>query len=250
MWVSLWNWYLASSACPWGSVAEQTSQIAGKSRQALTRRFQSIPEVYMFELASKSVSRGASDKLLTHLGALSRAMMHPTRTDQTKGRIIKRKIANGYSFTYVMDPGRNSVCLSSVPVRLLRELGMLLERVSRGENARKLFRQNERRKPKKRDDHQARALAYWSTRALRPDASDRRALRSANAVIPRSSDLSDSTIRKIAQKYRDSSLGFLAFGDKLKDPKVVGGGTIRLRSPQQISALREYLRKKSRRVDE
>jgi hypothetical protein len=75
-------------------------------------------------------------------------------------------------------------------------------------------------------------------------------LRKSNDVVPRLKVLSDSTIRKIAQRYRDDSMWLLAQGLKLKDPKIAGSKPIKLRSPQQIADLKQHLRKKSPRLDE
>ena len=200
-------------------------------------------------MKSRSCEQTASNELLTHLRDMARSMMEPVRTQTTKGKTVKRKIVGGISYRYLKDPGYNDIGLFRVHVRAFRELGALLSRIAAGEDARKLFRQNERTKPDKQSEHQARALAYWSTRALNPSASDKRALRRANDVVPRFKDLSDSTIRKIAQRHRDDSMWLLAQGLKLKDPKIAGGKPIKLRSPQQIAALQQYLRKKSPRLD-
>jgi hypothetical protein len=165
----------------------------------------------MAKLANNSLAASASEELLANLPIIARRMMEPTRTERTKGKTVKRKTKNGWSYTYVMNPLSNSVGLSQIHVRSLRELGALLCRIAACEDARKLFRQNERTKPVKGSDHHTRALAYWSIRALDPAVGDTRAMRKANAVIPRSKDLSNSTIRKIAQKYRDRSMWLLAW---------------------------------------
>lgn len=93
-------------------------------------------------------------------------MMSPLRTENTEGRITKRKTRRGYSYDYVVKDGPNSLGLFRVDVRALQELGEILDRISRGENARLLFRQNERGKPTKTGEHQLEALAYWSVRAF------------------------------------------------------------------------------------
>lgn len=192
----------------------------------------------------------ASPQLIRHLGALADAMMNPHRMDSTKGRIVKRSIANGHSFTYVTSPGRNCVGLYQIEIRCLRELGTILREISEGRDARQLFRQNERKKPKKTEEHQIRALGYWSVRALNPRAKDTRALAKARAILPKGMHLSDATIRKIAQRYRDSCIGerqgLLRFGKTIKDP-IFDKQILRLRTEDQIKSLREYLRKKSAR---
>jgi hypothetical protein len=201
-------------------------------------------------MKNKKTGDAASDELLRHLAGIARCIMEPSRTETTKGKVVKRKISTGVSYRYWIDPGFNTIGLHRVPVRAFRELGSLLSRIASGEDARTLFRQNERVKPSKKGEHQSRALAYWSTRALNPSASDKRAVRTANDVVPRPKDLSDATIRKIAQRYRQDCMWLLAQGPKLKDPKVSGGKTIKLRRPELIANLQEYLRKKSARSEQ
>ena len=201
-------------------------------------------------MRNKLTGDAASDELLRRLADIARCMMEPSRTETTKGKVVKRKISTGVSYRYLIDPGINTIGVHRVPVKTFRELGSLLLRIASGDDARTVFRQNERVKPSKKSEHQARALAYWSTRALNPSAIDKRALRTANDVVPRPKYLSDATVRKIAQRYRQDCMWLLAQGLKLKDLKVVGGKTIKLRHPEQIANLQKYLRKKSARSDQ
>ncbi len=101
----------------------------------------------------RNSEEAASDELLTHLRDIARSMMEPIRTQTTKGKTVKRKIVGGISYRYVMDPGYNTIGLSRIYVRAFRELGALLSRIAAGEDARKLFRQNERTKPDKQSEH-------------------------------------------------------------------------------------------------
>jgi hypothetical protein len=119
---------------------------------------------------------GASAHLLLHLPRLARAIANPTRTQWTRGRFVKRNIVGGYTHSFLWKEGPNSVGLSQIDIEALRELGRILTRVSEGEDARLLFSQNRRGKPKKTGEHQFTAMACWSVRALNPSAKDRRPL--------------------------------------------------------------------------
>jgi hypothetical protein len=202
--------------------------------------------IWRFFVPAKQLSGPASDRVLADLPQIARAIMDPHRIEATKGRLVKRSTKAGYTVTYKMDLGVNYIGLGRVPVRSLRELGSLLARIAAGEDARKLFRQNENKKPNKRGEHATRALAYWSVRALNPSAKDTRALMKANSIVPDARRLGAATIRKIAQKHREWAIGFLTMSG-IKDPKLINGQIVRLRRPKQIAALREYLRKKSAR---
>jgi hypothetical protein len=164
----------------------------------------------------------ASSHLLAYLPNLADALINPHRTEGTEGHVVKRKTRTGYAYDYLVKDAPNSVGLSRVDLRDLRELGHILKRISRGDSARLLFRQNERAKPSKAGEHQLHALAYWSVRALKPAATDARALRKARSLFP-SRSLSDATIRKIAQRYRDWAVNMLRMGEHTKDLRVDTG---------------------------
>ena len=71
-------------------------------------------------------------------------------------------------FTRVAPTARR---LASHDPRLLTELGKVLAAVSAGQPAGKVFRQNERTKPKKRN-REAITIVYWYMRACSADISD------------------------------------------------------------------------------
>lgn len=80
---------------------------------------------------------------------------------------------------------------------LLRELGMILHNVQCGVDARKLFLQDKRTKPRK--DRFNLAFAYWYVRARSDDLADDS---DAIAFVEKIEPLSASRIKKIAQQYR------------------------------------------------
>ena len=185
----------------------------------------------------------ASDGLLRRLGTLAHAMTRPCRTEQTK---IKWRKDGRPAF----QRGPNLIGLFNVEVTYILELGALLQRIAQGEDACELFRQKKHSKPSKRDEHEFRALAYWSIRALDPGARGTRAhaLQKARDVIAGGADLSDSYIAKLAQNHRDKALILLEHGDSAGPVRFKGGKeVVYLRSFAQVAALREYLRKKSPR---
>ena len=190
----------------------------------------------------------ASVHLLAHLPHLARQMKSPLRVQETQGRFKKRNLANGYTHDFLWK-SPTTVGLSRIDVKALHELGCLLERIDDGEDARALFRQTGKKKPKRTAEHQTTAMAYWSVRALNPSAKDQPALRKARSIYPQL-NLSDATIRKLAQTYREMSLNVLRMGAKFGPLKFKESRTyIYLRSEAQIDALREHLRKKSARPD-
>jgi hypothetical protein len=185
----------------------------------------------------------ASVHLLAHLPHLARQMKSPLPVQETQGRFKKRNLANGYTHEFLWK-SPTTVGLFQIDVKALRELGCLLERIDDGEDARVLFRQTGKKKPKRTAEHQTTAMAYWSVRALNPCA-----LRKARSIYPQL-NLSDATIRKLAQTYREMSLNVLRMGAKFGPLKFKESRTyINLRSEAQIDALREHLRKKSARPD-
>ena len=87
--------------------------------------------------------------------------------------------------------------LPQLDTTLLRELGIILHNAQCGVDARKLFRQDERTKPRK--DRFNLAFAYWYMRASSDDlADDSHAIAFVKKVEP----LSTPRIKKIAQLYR------------------------------------------------
>jgi hypothetical protein len=93
---------------------------------------------------------GASAHLLLHLPRLAHAMANSTRIQWTRGRFVKRNIVGGYTHSFLWKEGPNSVRLSQIDIKALRELGRILTRVAEGEDARLLFCQNRLWKPKRR----------------------------------------------------------------------------------------------------
>lgn len=99
----------------------------------------------------------------------------------------------------------------AVNPELLQELGLLLIAISRGEPAHKLFRQNERRKPK--EDRAGVALVYYYVWACTGDAAlaIEKAAR-AHSFGERTGTEKPFTkpyVRKVAQKYRNAVLRLL-----------------------------------------
>lgn len=130
------------------------------------------------------------------------------------------------------------------------ELAEILRLISQGADARKLFRQDGRPKPKSRD-HFGRALVYWSWRAIDPSGSDKAAALAAAAPWKGGKVASRAWIRKIAQKHRKRCLEILENPkgrvSRLKDlrEQVGLGGEL---EAMDLKPLREYLRKKSARI--
>jgi hypothetical protein len=164
----------------------------------------------------------------------------------------------------------------AVHLQHLHELGSILIQIADGVDARDLFGQSGRHKPKQTAAHRAGALAYFSARIRNPKANDAPAIVAAQLFLRKG--ISAKTVRKIAQKHRDLSLEALSNHDGylwagLWDGRKPVGGVhaisgrarrissvvladgnaryIRCWGLKRTRALREYLRKKSpRHVDE
>jgi hypothetical protein len=195
----------------------------------------------------------ASDDLLRYLKGIAAAMIDPLRVEHTKGRIVKRKTAHGESHTYVMNRGENTIGLWRVDPKHVRELGTILMRVTNGEDAYRLFRQNERKKPSMTGDHQIGAMAYWATFAKDPDSQRNRkaAIAAVRRILPSLQNLSDSTIKRIAGDHRRTALQILELREGITY-EFAPGKKIRTLGEERIQVLREYLAKKSARgnIDE
>jgi hypothetical protein len=102
-----------------------------------------------------------------------------------------------------------SRCRIDVEPQLLNELAHALMAVHQGKPAGRVFRQNERTKPKRKDSH-AIALLYWYSRVTSSDISrDEGAIHYLKRAKHVTAPVSKATIRKIAQKYRDDTLNYL-----------------------------------------
>lgn len=183
-------------------------------------------------------------------------------------------------------PSISAAMMTGTPVasaELLRELGWLLQAISRGEPANKLFRQHERRKPK--EDRTGVALVYYYVWACTDDddhAADKAArAHSFGTRTGAEKPLSGPSVRKIAQKHRNAVLRVLEQypneaaerariylcnprqlhvllnknGD-ITQGKLTAQEATELRelmqyklTPEKVARLREYLRKKSPRPD-
>lgn len=142
--------------------------------------------------------------------------------------------------------------ITGISPNQLIELSEILLLIGRGADARKLFRQDGRSKPKSRD-HINRALIYWSWRAIDPSGSDKAAVFAAAAPWKGGKVPSRAWIRKIAQKYQKRCLEILERPNGraniyLKDLRHQVGLAGPL-EPMDVSALRKYLERKSARDD-
>ncbi len=167
--------------------------------------------------------------------------------------------------------------LASFNANLLSELGSILMAICTGQEARRLFRQNERTKPRRKSPHLL-ALVYWYFRACSSDvADDSQAIERVRTATRLDAPKSAATIRKIAQGYRDFALNYLEDYSRsileLPPPQLFVYNLVRTLEPvsiydiedAQVSArvnrlvepldvvkvasLREYLRKKCARPD-
>ncbi|HEY0686169.1 MAG TPA: hypothetical protein VGD45_27755 [Steroidobacter sp.] len=190
----------------------------------------------------------ASEDLLRHLKRIAGAMIDPLRVEHTKGRVVKRGTAQGESHTYVMNRGENTLGLWRVDPKHVRELGTILMRITNGEDAYRLFRQNERKKPSMTVDHQIGAIAYWATFAKNPDSPRNRkaAIAAVRRILPSLQKLSDSTIKRIAGNHRRTALQMLELREGITY-EFAPGKKIRTVGEERIQVLREYLAKKSAR---
>lgn len=140
--------------------------------------------------------------------------------------------------------GPTTIEVSIVKRSHMREIGRLLECISEGGDARKIFRQDERRKPNKQHEHFHRAMAYWSERAVDHSNIDH-AVEKAKDIWPGGENLSRTYIIKIAQHWRDSCFTNLdSNGSRLPGSWSVGRKKIRLRTTEQVEALRTHLRRR------
>lgn len=129
--------------------------------------------------------RSASDQLLKELGMIGAKLL----------------------YTGMCNPPRWHV-LQDIDVKSLRELGSILLAISSGTPAGKVFRQNERKKPKK--DRSNLAFVYLYMRACAIDiADDTAAIGKVKSVKSLDAPKSNSYIRKIAQRHRDTTFKFM-----------------------------------------
>lgn len=185
------------------------------------------------------------------LGSIAKSLTSPTRSERSKGKITKRRIKKGYTYSWNWSPGPNSVVLSNVDVRLLKELGSVLWLIGDGHDARKLFRQNERTKPKKVGVHCIAACMYWALRAKYPKRAKELLLGQVRKKVPSVNGLTDSTLENIKKKYRKEAFNMLhvqAYSD-IYEFKTKDGVTIPHLTRQQFDTLEEYFRSKTKRHD-
>ncbi|HEY4771569.1 MAG TPA: hypothetical protein VIH50_00930 [Steroidobacteraceae bacterium] len=203
-----------------------------------------------------------------------RALGHPPASD----RLLKALPA----IAYELESGRarrESALVPKPDRAVLRELGLILFAIRRGESASRLFRQNERTKPKQ-ENYGAIAIVYWYWFACTGKADA--ALKKVQAATRLRAPASAATIKKIAQRFRDSTLDLLKQAEKLNDdgfslqlliyeltrpisadarviPEEVAhdaaidamlgqARSVQRLSKENLAALREYLRKKSPRT--
>lgn len=172
-------------------------------------------------------------------------------TESATGKPIKKATKEEYTVEWVPDPpdknGLSRVNFINVRVQYWCELGSLLGRIANGEDARKVFGQDKRTKPRKDGEHQVRALAYWSVRARNPPASDKNAIDLALMIVQNSKPLTATTVRKYAQRHRLRCLMLLAHSPawvlKFKGTDI----QIQLLG-DNIQPLIHYLRKKERHI--
>jgi hypothetical protein len=136
----------------------------------------------------------------------------------------------------------SSVILTNVGLRYIQEIGSLLIRISNGENARLLFRQDKRTKPTRERDHKNMALAYWAEFAI--DLNQSAAMKAARTILPRASD---RRILDLKGKYRRQALARLNLAGRPVAYVIGDGVEIAAPSKRQYASLIKYLRKKSAR---
>lgn len=193
------------------------------------------------------MAASASYELRTFLASIAKQLKE---TRSSKGKIVERLTSDGREFSWIPDPpdsnGLSDVSFANVRVEQWRELGLILERVAGGEDARQLFGQDKRTKPSKIGEHRLRALAYWSVRARAPSASDTGAMTLARSIISPSAKLTAATVRKYAQRHRERCLVLLS--GRADWVAHFESSEIRIRLlGQSILPLLSYLRKKSSR---
>jgi hypothetical protein len=155
-----------------------------------------------------------SDELLENLGLVAMGLEHATKvTDES---------------SYVPLIGN----------RLLNELGLALLKIKRGADARRVFRQNGRSKPKMGFDHTICARAYWIQRALDPSAPVSTAIVKAKKVS--GLNVTSARIQRLARDLREQ-----AFREIESDIRQ-GFGPGAILTLEQLAALRGYLRQKSK----
>jgi hypothetical protein len=126
----------------------------------------------------------------------------------------------------------------------LRELGKALRQVAAGANARKVFRQEERKKPTKEREHRAAAVVFWSVccehLSARREARVAAAIREVRSKVHACRKLRDSYIERIARNHRDEALRMLEVGAPYVE--MVGA---RIPEPRAIAELKRYLARKT-----
>lgn len=139
----------------------------------------------------------------------------------------------------------NTGRLGSVDAAVLRELGAILHNVQCGADARKLFQQDKRTKPKKNGS--ALAFVYYYMRACSPDFSESQALEKIKAAERLGAPRSDASIRKTAQRHRDKTLDLLESMSRAKAGEMM---VLYTADTTQMALLGRYLTSDSFTPDE
>lgn len=158
----------------------------------------------------------ASRALLSKLGEIASALMYAD--EEIAAALVEKKSA-----------------------KHLRELGKVLHRISNGEDAHRLFRQDERSKPSKEREHKNAAFAYWATFAVAHGQAA--AIAAARKIVP---TLSARSILDIKGRHQRRSLRMLNVVQPVTY-EVRAGVEITTPTRQQYAALVAYLRKKQAR---
>lgn len=114
-------------------------------------------------------------------------------------------------------------------------LGKQVERVARGENARRVFGQHKRTKPRSTIPVRV-AMIYWAARSVDPRAKDAAALREVRLQLPDATKLADSTLRGLAKRHRSAAFRLLELFPSAYLPE---GDT------RPLAELQRYLARKS-----
>lgn len=158
-----------------------------------------------------------SDELLANLGLVATGLEHATKVTEES--------------SYVPLVGN----------KLLNELGLALMKIKQNADARRVFRQNGRSKPKMGFDHAICARAYWIQRALDPSAPVSVAVAKAKKMS--SLEITSARVQRLARDLREQ-----AFRDIENDIRH-GFGPGAILTSEQLAVLRSYLRQKSKGQD-
>lgn len=145
-------------------------------------------------------------------------------------------VATGLEFASKVDAETSLVLLGGH--ELLNELGLAIMRIVQGADARRVFRQNERSKPKMGFDHALCARVYWIERARDLEAPVSTAI--ARARRAAGLKLSDARIQRLARELREKAF------EEIEADIRRGFGRGSLLTGAQVAALRAFLQQKSK----